>query len=151
VKKFRLKILALCFLILAQNLFLISCGDSPIELGIYKDALYQVAGCNKQLLKKSLTQETCFDYDFSKNLIVDFCVSGNCCPDKDRYKLASTVFQDTINITVRDTAKNLCKCNCNYVIHAEFTNLSRDSFIVKCVQEGDTFKNILYIEKVSKK
>ncbi|MCX7797150.1 MAG: hypothetical protein N2249_00825 [Melioribacter sp.] len=109
--------------------------------------LYQIDGCQPKLEKKSFG-DTCFKYTFSDKLIIDFCVSGNCCPDKNRYLITHKIFKDTITITVKDTAANLCRCICNYIIHCEFELLNYDNYVVKCMLDKTKNYELLYLQKV---
>lgn len=94
-------------------------------------SLNQIPGCQHLRLNKSESSDSCFTYTFKKDLVLDFCASGNCCPDKNRFDLSSKIFNDTIQIVVKDTAQNLCKCNCNYIIHGEFKELPADRYVIK--------------------
>ena len=126
-----------------------SCTNDPI----YPDSkatLYQIEGCQKNVLLKSVQTDSCFNYKFDNSLSIEFCVTGNCCPAKDRFKLSSNVFRDSITITIIDTAENLCRCICNYIIHSEFQGLQNDRYIIKCVKDEIIQKKLLYFEEVKK-
>lgn len=110
----------------------------------------QIPGCQRQHLNKSSLIDSCFSYLFNENLVVDFCVTGNCCPDKDRYIITSSIVEDSIFITVKDTAKNLCRCICNYIIHGEFQSLTKNNYIIKCIQKGLPDKEVIYLKQVSR-
>lgn len=57
---------------------------------------------------------------------------ANCCPDINRFQLASVVSHDTIAIAVADTAARLCRCSCPYLIRAQIRELSGDHYVVVC-------------------
>ena len=98
--------------------------------------LYQVNGCQGGGLSKSITGDSCFDYQFDTDLILDFCVNANCCPDSNRFDLSYEIKHDTIEVAVKDTAADLCRCICSYIIHAEFYDLPEDKYYVN-VLTGD--------------
>lgn len=125
---FLLPVLALC----CWNLF---CSDvtRPINGRKTHDALLQqVQGCQRAGLANAVTADSCFAYQFEDDLKLEFCVIANCCPDTNRFKLASVVRQDTIAIAVADTAARLCHCVCPYLIRAEFRGLPGDHYVVVC-------------------
>jgi hypothetical protein len=76
--------------------------------------------------------DSAFSYSFADTLLVDFWVIANCCPDSDRFDVISTVGTDTLFITIVDTAASLCNCTCPYFIHAEFGNLPKAHYVVRC-------------------
>jgi hypothetical protein len=104
---------------------------STVEAQDITTSFKQQPGCigsgADQLFKMS-----CFDYSFQTNLNVDFCLPGNCCPDSNRYALTINVIDDTIQCAVVDTAANLCRCMCNYVLHTEITGLAKDKYVFHC-------------------
>jgi len=110
-----------------------------------EDLLYQIEGCNEGIAKV-FTADSCFTYQFETDLVVDFCVTANCCPDSDRFNLSSQITQNTITITVQDTASDLCLCTCPYVVHAEFYSLQLDHYFIQCMYDGD----IVYWEEVGR-
>lgn len=107
----------------------------------------QVSGCNGSP-GGLVAGDSCFSYQFHDALILDFCVTGNCCPDSNRFSFTHTVSRDTILVVVRDTAANLCRCTCSYLLRAELRNLDRDEYLVLCASEDDTSRFILYSERV---
>jgi hypothetical protein len=129
----------------------LSCSDSPTksekEQPEVQAVLRQIPGCGGHGLTKAAGGDSCFSYKFTQNLVVDFCVAANCCPDSNRFELAHVIHNDTIFVAVADTAANLCRCICNYVIHAEFAGLSRDQYIFYC-QHADA---VAYCEPVQRK
>jgi hypothetical protein len=110
-------------------------------------SLYQVPGCQRGSLGKSFMTDSCFWYQFNTALLVEFCVSANCCPDSNRFGLTYNISSDTISIAVVDTAANLCRCMCRYVIHGELDDLILNRYIVVC-QYHD---KILYLNEVHRK
>lgn len=126
--------------------FLSSCEDSASQE--VQVSLFQAAGCKSNALSKisSIGIDSCFFYTFTQNLEIDFCLSGNCCPDKNRFATNHKIFADTIIITVKDTAPRLCHCICNYIIHGEFQNLARDKYFVKCIREEENL--VIYEQSV---
>ncbi|MGK9475241.1 hypothetical protein [Melioribacter sp. OK-6-Me] len=130
------------------------CEVSNTEPEAHNFRFEQLDGCQTLLYQNSLDKSTaakdsCFNYSFNENLVVEFCVRGNCCPDSNRFAVDGKVVGDTINIAVKDTAANLCRCICNYIILAEFQNLTGDEYFVKCI-EKDSGK-ILYLREVKRR
>jgi len=107
--------------------------------------LYQANGCQSGELSKAAVGDSCFNYQFDADLILDFRVSANCCPDSNRFVLSTDIRSDTIAISVQDTAANLCLCTCNYIVHAEFYDMPEDMYYVNIVA-GDG--QLLYEEEV---
>ncbi len=132
---------------------LYGCEVSNFEPEAHNFRFEQLAGCQTLVyqnnLDKSTTKDSCFNYSFTENLEVEFCVKGNCCPDSNRFAVDGKVVGDTIYIAVKDTAANLCRCICNYIILTEFQNLSGDEYYIKCL-EKDSGK-ILYLKEVKRR
>jgi len=84
------------------------------------------------LEKQSFPTDSSFTYSFRDSLLIDFSVEGNCCPDSNRFIVSQNISNDTIYISVQDTALNLCHCICPYQIHAGFSNLNEDHYVVYC-------------------
>lgn len=140
------------YIIVISTLILIagySCNDDYLT-SENNSTLRQIAGCQSHKLNKSVSIDSCFTYTFRKELNLKFCISGNCCPDSNRYSLSSKIFMDTIEIAIRDTARNLCRCICNYLINARFEGLNSDRYIIKCVREEFSVKEILYLKDVKR-
>lgn len=139
----------LAFLIFAQVIF----NSCETELSPEtKISLYQVGGCQSNAgssLQKNYS-DSCFSYSFFDKLSIDFCVTGNCCPEKNRFLITSTVVNDSIFIAVADTADELCDCICNYIIHGEFESLPLDKYFVKCFSNDEVPQHILYTEIVKR-
>jgi hypothetical protein len=96
--------------------------------------------CVSSGLGKNAFPDSIFTYTFSTTLVIDFSVSANCCPDSDRFSVSYAVTNDTIIVSVADTARNLCRCACTYMVHAEFDGLSLNHYVVRCTifnSQGD--------------
>ena len=89
-------------------------------------------------------EERCFEYTFDEHLQAAFCVNGNCCPDSQRFDLSYTVFEDSIVVTVVDTAQNLCRCLCDYLIQTDLTVPPQDYQFIVYVNGKEQYR-----EKVS--
>lgn len=109
-----------------------------------KGLLYQVGGCQSIQSAKLTANDSCFSYQFDQQLSVDFCVSGNCCPDSNRFKLSYEIRKDTITVVVVDTAANLCRCNCTYLIRAQFDDLPLDHYLFYCIRADHDNKVVYY-------
>ncbi|MEE9464528.1 MAG: hypothetical protein V3W14_02990 [Candidatus Neomarinimicrobiota bacterium] len=92
--------------------------------------LSESGGCKRQNLGLGTIVDSCFVYQFDNNLILDFCVTANCCPDSNRFEFSQEVRDDSIIIVVDDIAEDLCFCVCPYVIRAEFYDLPKDMYYV---------------------
>jgi hypothetical protein len=133
--------------VVVAALFVLSgCSDQGAEPeeGTLQYTLQQIPGCGKTGSAKVSASDSCFTYTFDADLDISWCVPANCCPDSQRFALSCTVLHDTINVAVRDTAQNLCRCMCSYTIHARYADLPLDHYLVH-VQYGD---NILYREVI---
>lgn len=108
---------------------------------------YQVAGCNHPL-HKGASSDSCFSYQFHDVLLLDLCTSANCCPDSARFSIRNTISNDTIIVTLADTAGQLCNCVCVYKLHVEFHGLRNDSYQVVCKREDDSSRSVIYSERV---
>jgi hypothetical protein len=108
---------------------------------------YQVPGCASQLGKRVLS-DSCFSYQFRDALLVDFCASANCCPDSNRFSITHRVSTDSIIVTIADTAAQLCRCNCPYVLHVEFHDLPKDSYLLVCERRDYSSHILLYAQPV---
>jgi hypothetical protein len=134
---------------IAISIITINCKDELVQTN-YKADIYQVKGCKGSALGKFGSADSCFKYSFSEKLILEFCVTGNCCPDSNRFELKSSIDKDTISIEIKDIAPNLCRCMCKYYIHAEFEFLSYNNYSVKCMMEENEIKKILYLTDVKR-
>ncbi|MCK5739807.1 hypothetical protein KAH55_11520 [bacterium] len=135
-------------LLLAVGLFM-SCSETGTTTyqgaGAPKLTLQrQIPGCQGNALGKK-TADNCFDYTFSDDsLKLEFCVTGNCCPDSNRFVLDSEFNGANLFVTVTDTAANLCRCICNYKVQAEYSHVTQSQYTVTCLL-GDS---ILYRELI---
>lgn len=127
-------------------LIILKCEGTLTESGKTGN-LYQITGC-KNYLQKTTVVDSCFNYSFNETLKIDFCVSGNCCPDSNRFLFTTKIYSDSIIITYADTAANLCRCICNYYIHAEFENLFNESYIVKCIRIDSLTSTTTYLQRI---
>ncbi len=112
--------------------------------------LYQIKGCLSGLkLTQAGIADSCFGYQFGDTLSVEFCLTGNCCPDSNRFALTSELKGDTIFVAAMDTAEALCLCICNYRVHADFMNLPLSRYVFVCTRSDDSGK-VYYSETVSR-
>lgn len=113
-----------------------------------EDAIYQINGCNGSIgLRKSAEMDSCFSYEFTNHLQVEFCVNANCCPDSNRFDFEYHIENDVIFVTVMDTAEHLCKCFCPYVIHLELNKLPLSHYYFRC----SYYDKIIYYEEIQRK
>jgi hypothetical protein len=104
---------------------------------------YQVNGC----LSKSA--DTCFYYTFNNDLVTNFCVEANCCPDSNRFTFRHTIIADTINLYVNDIEEKLCRCICTYSLHTSFMELPLDSYLLNIIiSYRDEEPLLLYSQRV---
>jgi hypothetical protein len=103
---------------------------------------YQLSGC----LNKSTND--CFSYIFRNSLDTEFCVSGNCCPDNNRFIFEHDIIADTIDLYVNDIEERLCRCFCNYKLRASFDNLPLDSYQFNVIYRDTSGPILLYSERV---
>ena len=111
-----------------------SCKDKSTNTGTQPPISFssQSSNCLSHGLSKSGGLDSVFTYSFTQSLIIDFSVNANCCPDSNRFNISNIIGKDTLIISVADTARSLCYCNCLYMIHVEFGNLSNDHYVVRC-------------------
>lgn len=126
-------------ILFVNSLFLVlfSCKEKATELQ-NSDVAFSASSSKCQLslrLAKVSVLDSLFEYSFSDNLILDFSVRTNCCPDSNRFVITQYIGADTLNIIVTDTAQHLCRCNCPYFIHAEYKNLTGNQYVVRCILE----------------
>jgi hypothetical protein len=130
---------------------LATCTDKSSNPGgqqIYAN-LRQIGGCVSSALHKSAASDSSFGYQFGDTLFVDFLLTGNCCPDSNRFALSYEVRGDTLLVAATDTAGNLCYCVCDYIVRAEFRNLPLDHYVFVCSRTDDSGK-VYYREIVSR-
>ena len=92
---------------------------------------YNSSKCLTGLPKRG-PADSVFVYTFTDTLSIDFSVEANCCPDSGRFVVSNRAGNDTLFITIVDTAEYVCRCICLYFIHAEIANLTGDHYVVKC-------------------
>lgn len=128
-------------------------------LGLFILALFFISSCTEHSTENILNTNLSFSYSSSKcmdlmttvikiegswdslfvykfnhdTLSLNFSAPGNCCPDSNRFEAYSFLKKDTIFIMVTDTAEYRCRCICTYYIHAEYTNLFNDHYVVRCI------------------
>lgn len=129
--------------------FMFSCSEgdpAASEQREIKFTSHQIPGCGNNLLSKTSALDSCFTYIFQDKLEINFCVPGNCCPDSNRFVANYKLNSDTLFISVSDTAENLCRCICNYIIHAEISGLQKNNYTFYCNYDDQ----IIYSEQVRK-
>lgn len=126
-------------LLLTAVLLIVSCSDKGTDPrnDQTEGRLSQIPGCQHGSLGKSAAGDSCFSYQFTEDLHVSFCLVANCCPDSNRFAFASGISRDTIVVSVRDTAGQLCRCLCSYTIRCEFAALLLDRYRFVCLY-GDS-------------
>jgi hypothetical protein len=118
------------FLLLCSSCTEKSTGPEDLAPGSFSA---QSSKCLATALSKTASADSIFTYTFTDQLVVDFSVHGNCCPDSNRFQVTHTESFDTLTIAVTDTARNLCRCICPYMIHAAYGALSNDNYMLRCV------------------
>lgn len=139
-------------LLILSALLLATCTDKSSDPGSLEPgaSLRQIKGCfSLPSLAGFAYTDSCFSCQFGDTLSIEFCLSGNCCPDSNRFALAYQVRSDTILVAAADTAEHLCRCICNYHIRAEFTNLRLNHYLFVCTRSDDGAK-VYYAETVSR-
>ncbi len=91
--------------------------------------------CN-MILGKVSNSDSIFTYSFNDTLNVDFGIWGNCCPDSNRFVTDCKLKSDTLFITVKDTAKDGCWCNCPYTIHLTILGLTKEEYLFYMTYPG---------------
>ncbi|MGE5805055.1 MAG: hypothetical protein ACM34M_04630 [Ignavibacteria bacterium] len=107
---------------------------------------YSASKCHGDLQKEGALPDSSFEYTFFDSLFIDFSLPGNCCPDSNRFLVFQNINQDTIYISVEDTAANLCLCICNYHIYAEFSDLPEDHYVVFCTLKGAEYNPVYLVD-----
>ena len=132
--------------IILLPLFSFACKSST-EPTMSTMLAHQVGGCNS-VLAKGTSGDSCFSYQFKEVFVADFCVLGNCCPDSNRFSFRHSVSQDTIIVTVSDTAAQSCRCMCSYLVHIELYDLTRNEYLLLCVREDYSNQYIIYSTRI---
>ncbi len=107
----------------------------------------QAPGC-LSTLRASATPDSCFSYQFHDVLVVDFCATANCCPDINRFSSKHTIRNDTIAVTIADTAAPLCRCICTYNLHGEFSELPGNQYLFVVYRQDYSSRLVFYSERV---
>ena len=95
--------------------------------------------------------DSVFFYTFADNLVLNFQIAANCCPDSNRFDVAAVAGSDTIVVTIGDTATGFCRCLCRYMIHVVYNNLPGDHYVVRCrVCNNAGCDDSVYLERVVK-
>jgi len=128
------------------TVFLISCAK-PTETISPNFVGYQVPGCNQTTGTRTLS-DSCFSYRFNGALLVDLCATGNCCPDAERFTIKHNFQNDTIVVTIADTAAQSCRCICRYLLHFEFGDLPYNSYMFICRREDYSSRVVIYSLRV---
>ncbi len=134
--------------VLAIPLVLLACKSStePVTPTFLAQ---QVPGCIAAL-GKGVAVDSCFSYSFHDALVLDFCMSANCCPDSNRFAFRHSISHDTILVVASDTAAHNCRCNCSYLLHTELHSLERDEYLVLCAREDYSSQYIFYAVRVKR-
>ena len=126
-------VIPVVFVVIAIGLF--TCNGTSTE-GDHVSAPSFSCQYSKCLTPGNILRHDRFDsvfvYSFTDSLSIDFSVIANCCPDSDRFSVSPLTGNDTIVVSVIDTAKADCRCGCLYMIHAEFSGLPNDQYVVCC-------------------
>ena len=117
-------------LVLLLAVLVFGCAEKSTGPTSPASVVVEVPGCRPSYPNKALAfGDSCFSYQFQDQLVVDFCVSANCCPDSNRFSIDHTISADTITVTLADTAARLCRCMCRHWIHAQMHGLAVDDYI----------------------
>jgi hypothetical protein len=143
MKTFKLLLFSFTFFLI--TLYSFSCSNTTEPENKDKNFIsYQIPGCNhNSALGKVSAIDSCFSYSFNDTLKVNFCVTGNCCPDSDRFTTEYKIKSDTIFVYVTDKAENNCDCMCNYTIHLELYNLEQNRYIFQCNYDNFNYNEIV--------
>jgi hypothetical protein len=115
---------------------------------------FEMSQCISSALGKGVNTlpDSICTYSFSDYLILDFSAIGNCCPDSNRFVVNHQIKQDTILITVSDTARSMCYCMCLYMIHTEISNLPLDKYVIRCrLVNGESYLDPMHLITVMRK
>ncbi len=120
----------------------VNCAKSPSGPGVSRIqvSFRQVGGCISKVSSTSQVGDSSFAYEFNDTLHVSFMLSGNCCPDSDRFAMSYDVRSDSLFVTATDTAARMCLCTCSYILQAKFANLPLDRYTFVCIRPDDTGK-----------
>jgi hypothetical protein len=138
----RIIVVVLVFLLLTSCAELTSSDKEKVD-----SRAYQIPGCIPGLLRDRNENNTGFSYVFDDTLSVDLSLNANCCPDSNRFDYSFIIVSDTIKFSVVDTAENLCRCICDYIVHADMIHLEQDTYIFKCIY----YDSVYYQQEVVRK
>ena len=135
--------------------FSISCKDQSIQPDQVESPQFttESSKCISTAFSRGLavSNDSIFTYSFSQDLIIDFSVRGNCCPDSNRFTLGHEIRNDTIFIAVSYTAQNLCRCICVYMIHVKLADLPLNHYVVRCrLSDGYTTTDPIHLVSVQR-
>ncbi|MBK8945752.1 MAG: hypothetical protein IPM32_10865 [Ignavibacteriae bacterium] len=65
-------------------------------------------------------------------------VWGNCGPDSNRFETTYRISEDSIFISVQDTAIDMYYCNCDYIVNIILIGLPDDKYYVNCTFPEDS-------------
>lgn len=139
------------FVLSGLALLWMGCTDSSSGAGEFQVGanLRQISGCISHVSSLSSVGDSSFSYLFGDTLFVSFMLSGNCCPDSNRFVLSYEVKADTLYVSAVDTAERGCYCVCNYILRAEFFNLPLDRYTFVCPRPDDG-ERVYYDEAVTR-
>lgn len=123
--------------------FIYSCSNSTSPNSNLNSSFKQIPGCNNQMLFKTFADSN-FTYTFDTYADISFSLPANCCPENNRFDQITLLNDNTITITVIDTAAQLCRCICNYELNIKVMELIENHYTFICVY-GDS---IIYNEKI---
>ena len=130
----------------------ITCSDNPTKTIEREIELisYQIPGCQDNSLSKLNSFDSLFTYSFTDTLNINLGVWGNCGPDTNRFSTSYNITNDTIFITVQDTAINMYWCLCDYIVNIKLIGLPNDKYFISCTfpENTDDWKTIKYREFV---
>jgi len=133
------------FYLLIISLMFISCSESTSPNNDSNIVFKQTPGCNNYNLLKAVN-DSCFSYTFSNSLNIYLCLPANCCPDSNRFDYSYSLDNNSINLIALDTATNLCRCVCNYLVEIRINGLSENNYTFNCTL-GDS---LYYYEQLIK-
>ncbi len=113
-----------------------SCKDVPvIDLDVTRTFSAQISNCVGPILWKAdgIKADSVFVWTFGNKLIIDFSFHANCCIDSSDFLVSQSISNDTITITMTDTAFSVCRCICTYMAHVEFTGLPNNHYVIQCI------------------
>ena len=126
-------------------LALLACSDSSTKPKV-ESVAYQVGRCDHDMIRSLESDDTCFSAEFAQDLVIDLCLTANCCPDTNRFAMITQIRNDTAFVAVTDTAQHLCHCLCDYHAHAEFYGPPLSQYLVICSYQD----SVIYSETVTR-